>query len=330
MMITYIFRKPNPSFFSIERIFLRMAMEVGKTGRPLEKIMVPDPGITLKNIFFTRALGRRRERRIFHVTGDVHYAALALPRRRTVLTIHDCVFMYQVKGLKRFVLKKLFLDWPVRYCRTVTTISEATKTDIIRFTGCRPEKIVVIPNPVDDQIRYKPKPFSEAEPVLLFIGSTPNKNLERVISALEGVPCRLEIVGRLTDTAIGSLQQHGIRYSQRTGLSDDEMRAMYESCDIVLFPSLFEGFGLPILEGQQAGRPVITSNLSPMKEVAGGAACLVDPFDVASIREGVLRVIGDKDYREQLVRRGLANAAEYSVEKTAQRYLDVYLQLEKS
>jgi glycosyltransferase involved in cell wall biosynthesis len=96
---------------------------------------------------------------------------------------------------------------------------------------------------------------------------------------------------------------------------------------MVLFPSTYEGFGLPIIEAQQTGRPVITSNISPMKEVAGNAACLTDPFSVQSIREGVLKVIQDDDYRNTLVRNGFNNAQRYNPEKIANEYFLIYQRL---
>jgi glycosyltransferase involved in cell wall biosynthesis len=286
------------------------------------------PADILRNLAAVRKnrAGKNRPA-IFHITGDIHYLSLALPSRRTVLTIHDCVFMYRTTGIRRSILKRLFLDWPVRHCRLVTTISETTRQDILRFTGCPSEKVRVIPNPVDESIRFEPRPFHTEEPVILFIGSTANKNLDRVIEALEEVPCHLNIVGKITEAQEADLQKRNIRFSCRSGLTDEEIAGQYRQSDIVLFPSTFEGFGLPIIEGQQAGRPVITSNLSPMREVAGGAACLVDPLEPASIREGVLAVIGNPQYREDLVKRGFRNIRQYEPSVIAGEYLAVYRML---
>jgi glycosyltransferase involved in cell wall biosynthesis len=102
------------------------------------------------------------------------------------------------------------------------------------------------------------------------------------------------------------------------------MAAAYSNADIVLFPSLYEGFGLPVIEGFKAGRAVITSNISPMKDVAKGAACLVDPKDIASIHEGVKLVINNRVYREELIEKAAEVVTSFSPEIIAERYLDIY------
>jgi glycosyltransferase involved in cell wall biosynthesis len=94
--------------------------------------------------------------------------------------------------------------------------------------------------------------------------------------------------------------------------------------DIIALASSYEGFGMPILEGQAVGRPVITSNILSMPEVAGNAACLVDPYDPSSIRQGILKIIQDAAYRDELVRKGFANVKRFDPQVIALQYLDLY------
>jgi glycosyltransferase involved in cell wall biosynthesis len=163
--------------------------------------------------------------------------------------------------------------------------------------------------------------------VLLFLGSTPNKNLPRVIEALRGLPCVLDIVGEIPEEQKRQLEAAAIAVRNFVHLSAAEMAARYVAADIVLFPSTYEGFGMPILEAQKAGRPVVTSDLSPMKDVAGNAACLVDPLDAGSIRAGIQKVIADNAFREMLVTKGRENAAAYEPAGIAERYYQVYEEL---
>jgi glycosyltransferase involved in cell wall biosynthesis len=123
------------------------------------------------------------------------------------------------------------------------------------------------------------------------------------------------------------LRASGIHYTYRWHLSDQDILLAYQESDLVAFVSTYEGFGMPILEGQAVGRPVITSDLLSMPEVAGGAACLVDPFDTRSIRAGLDRVITDHDYREELISRGYRNVLRFDPDAIAMAYLDIYRRL---
>jgi glycosyltransferase involved in cell wall biosynthesis len=193
--------------------------------------------------------------------------------------------------------------------------------------SCDPGKIVVIPVAISERYRRREKPFNKMQPRILQVGTAPNKNIMRLAEALRGMNCTLEVVGRLSDKQRAALSRNGIAYTNFWGLSDEEMVKRYEDSDIVALVSTYEGFGMPILEGQATGRPVITSQVLSMPEVAGSAACLVDPYDVASIREGVLRIVEEDEYREALVHKGLENVKRFDAHRIAMQYLDLYRRL---
>lgn len=172
-----------------------------------------------------------------------------------------------------------------------------------------------------------PKRFSTQEPLILQVGTGANKNLERVVEALSGLKCRMNILGTLPATQKAILERHGIRYSNAQNATDTEVVEAYNASDMVVFASTYEGFGLPIIEANATGRPVVTANVLSMPEVAGSAACLVDPYDVASIRRGILRVIDDASYRQSLIEAGFENVKRFSAKAIAGEYVKLYREL---
>ncbi|MDP4819509.1 MAG: glycosyltransferase family 4 protein [Saprospiraceae bacterium] len=323
--LTLFFRKPWPGGnFSIEASFRQMMAVFPADSRfRLRAHIVKrhSKGLWPRLRILWEAW--RQKTAINHITGDIHFIALVLPGRRTILTIHDCGFMQHPRPLVRGLLWLFWLYLPVRRVGWITAVSEATKQEVLRYTGCSPDKIRVIPTVIRNHFEYLPKPFS-AEPVVLHIGTAPNKNLARHIEALAGLPVRLHIIGRISDPHRRLLDLHGIRYRNDWNLSDAEVKAAYVSCDLLLFASTLEGFGMPILEAQSVGRPVITSHCSSMPEVAGSGACLVNPLEVADIRAGVLRVLEDARYRENLIAAGLDNVKRFRAEAVAAAYQRLY------
>jgi len=271
----------------------------------------------------------RRQADINHVTGDVHFLTLLMRKRKTVLTIHDCGFMKHPSAAARAVLRWFWLVLPVARSRVVTVVSQATKDEVLRYVSCNPDKIRVIPNFISDRYAPRPKPFNARRPVILQVGTAFNKNVERLIEALAGIPCQLVIIGKLTEAQVVLLARHRINYANAYNLSEEELVRQYEGCDLLAFVSTYEGFGMPILEAQTVERPVVTSNVLSMPEVAGGGACLVDPYSVTAIREGILRVIGDEVYRNGLIAKGRENVKRYSLTSVAGTYTRLYEEMRK-
>lgn len=268
-----------------------------------------------------------RQSAVNHITGDINYIGLFLSRKRTVHTILDCVHLASSQGLKYKVLRLFWLAIPAKRSKYLTAISTSTKNEILKHVSCDPEKIKVIYVAISEKFKRVDKPFNRQKPRILQVGTAHNKNIPRLIEALKDIPCILEIIGRKNDEYITLLKRNNIQYEYKSGLSDEEMIQRYAEADIIALASTYEGFGMPILEGQAVGRPVLTSNLYSMPEVAGGAACLVDPFEVGSIREGVTRVIGDDAYREGLIERGFENVKRFDPEKIALQYYGLYKEI---
>jgi glycosyltransferase involved in cell wall biosynthesis len=235
------------------------------------------------------------------------------------------VFLKHPSKLARAVLKLFWLTLPARKSAYITCISETTKRELLEHLDFPSEKILVIPTVVNEKLfHFSNKLFNQKSPSILFIGTTPNKNLELAAKALNGVNCTLEIVGKLSEAQISILAENNITYHNEVAICNKRMAEKYQECDFLLFPSTYEGFGMPILEAQLTGRAVITSNYSSMPEVAGDSACLVNPFEIESIRKGILRIIQDENYRIELIEKGKKNVTRYSTKQVAKQYAELY------
>lgn len=311
-------------FFSLEKVFRQIAKSLNNEKFEISFQQLPyinNLSGMLKNFLFFR----RQKADIYHVTGHIHYITLAFPPEKTVLTIHDLAFLHTRAGIRRFVLKKILLDLPVRKLRFITAVSEATKNEIVAQTDCAADKIRVVENPVDGIFfAGLEKEFNAECPTVLQIGTEPHKNLPNLLKAIEDINCRLVIIGKLTEELRSLLNEKQIKYENKYNLDDKKVQSEYQKADIVTFCSLYEGFGLPIVEAQAMQTPVVTSDIEPMRGVAGEGACLVDPKDFLSIRAGIQRIIDDKIFRENLIQKGLKNVERFRPEKIAAQYEALY------
>lgn len=324
MKITYIFRKQSNQR-SIERVFMPVIdyvkgeetdvdIEFAKSGSNLISTL-------WKNMIYFRKISKSR---LCHITGDIQYVACLMKPHNTILTIHDLVPLHnsKVPWYSKLLCYWLWYYIPLRRLKHITCISETTRKDLISYFPWAKNKIKVIANPIDSNFKYSPKEITNESPRILHIGTKANKNLIRVIEALEGINCHLRIVGDITQDQLTALKKHAIDYSNVFGISDEQIIEEYKHCDIVSFPSLFEGFGMPIIEAQATGRIVVTSDLNPMKTVAGKAAILVDPKNVASIRKGFIEAI--RNPQAILIEKGIKNAEKYSIESIGADYYQLY------
>jgi glycosyltransferase involved in cell wall biosynthesis len=324
MKIVYFHRKRTVGVHSIENLFENIRRALPKSlALEVKELKFRSRGF-LKRLYIS-VEAALNQGDINHITGDIHFIALFLLRKRTVLTIHDLGFMKHPNPFARFLLKWIWIILPIKKSAAVTVISEATKEELLNYVSKRTlGRIRVIYNPIGEHFLPHPKAFNSSEPTILQIGTKYNKNLIRLIHSLSGIKCRLEIVGELPGSILQELQSHKINYVNFCDLSNEQILNCYKMADIVSFVSTMEGFGLPIIEANAIGRVVITSNLSSMPEIAGNAAHLVDPYDVISIREGFLRVINDSSYRERLIMNGFENRKRFEVTSIAQQYSALY------
>jgi glycosyltransferase involved in cell wall biosynthesis len=284
----------------------------------------PRPSTGILNRIVNILWARRHQADVNHITGDVHYLAIGLDPRRTILTVADCVSLHYSRGVRRWLIW-LFWYWlPVRRSARVVAISEFTRRELQRYLSVKPDKVDVIHCPVPDGFLPMPPRPDNGIPVILQVGTGRNKNLETVVESLGGLPCVVDIVGGLTNAQREMLDRVGIDWRGHAHLANRELQRLYRNCDLVLFVSRYEGFGLPIVEAQATGRPVITSNRCSMPEVAGAGACLVDPSDDMCIKEAIVSVLNNERYRQRLVAAGSDNVARFNANTIASSYCGLY------
>lgn len=326
-MITF-FHRNHKCGYSIYKVFKTIENELKYQNQDIEEYFMPSPFSMpwdiIRNSIFT--FKHRNTKGINHISGHIHDVILGLIGCKTVLTIHDLVFIDNIRNpIKRFYKWLFWLYIPVKLANKVTCISNETKRKVLEHI--KTDKITVIYNPIDPTFKYVPKTFSKECPIILHIGTFWNKNLERTTQALEGINCHLRIIGEIDNHILQLLQEKNIKFSNAKNLSDEEIKQEYINCDIVSFPSIYEGFGMPVIEGQQTGRIVITSAIEPIKEIAGKAVIFVNPTNIQSIHDAYIKAIEDDKLRNEIIQKGLENAKRFQVRDIAKQYIELYQSL---
>jgi len=271
-----------------------------------------------------------------------------------VVTVHDLLdHMYRVNShsaVKRS-LHFQFTKRVLQHAARIFAVSNFSKADTVRIFQVRPEKIEVIYNAIDDRFRLGHASDAERQfiaeryqvncPFLLYAGRiSPHKNVARIIEAFAALKSELSKEGRFEDLKLiiigDEVSKHPDlrRACVKGGVQNDVrflgfvpidvLRIFYDEAKIFVFPSLYEGFGLPPLEAMVHATPVVTSNTSSIPEVVGNAAVMVNPENIFEIMRALHRVLVDQPLREKLKARGLEQAAKFSWEASVRRMLDIY------
>lgn len=324
--VVYFFRKPFAGYFSIEELFgfIKSALpeSIESTSYYLKR---HSKGLKQRLLSCIEVMDKQGD--INHITGDVHFISFFMRKSRTVLTIHDLEVLKRLKGIQRFIIKLFWFTIPAKRVKFITVISEFTKQELLKVINIDPEKVVVIHNSISPDIKFAPKSFNSEKPNILHVGTAHNKNLERLIEAIDGLNVKLTVLGQLKDHHLELLQKHGIEYQNYFSLPYSHVIKQYQEADIVSFVSLYEGFGLPIIEANAIGRPVITSNCTSMPEVAGDAAVIVNPYDVQEIRNAIVKLIEDETLRTRLIENGRKNTERFQPSFIAGRYAGLYFRM---
>ena len=263
---------------------------------------------------------------------------------RRLVTIHDAIAFRYPEGYtwSNNFLHRRYVPFTLRHADGIVTVSEHARADLQRFLGIPDDRLWVVPNGVNEAFRpIDPARAKEVgarhglrRPYLLYVGTRqPRKNLAGLLAALRHLGRRLAgyqlgIVGSGPSTEPvlpeRAAADSSIEIVQVGPVPDADLPALYAGAELFVHPSLFEGFGLPVLEAMACGTPVVCSNASSLPEIAGGAALLTDATDPDALANAIWRVLTDAALASSLRERGLARAGQFTWDQTAERLVDVY------
>jgi glycosyltransferase involved in cell wall biosynthesis len=288
---------------------------------------------------------RKTKPEVFHC----QYIKPPFPKIRTVVTIHDLAHEHHPEffhPLEAFRMKKL-VRWTAGRADHILTVSEFSAADIARRFGVPREKITVVYQAAAPGFRPRDKAqcrehvaklYGIDSPFILYVGRIQaRKNLPRLVEAYarlrkQGTTAKLVMVGKKdwqSERLLEKIKELGVESSVIFPgfVPFDDLPLFYNAAEVFVFPSIFEGFGLPVVEGMASGVPTITSFGSSLEEVAGDGALLVDPRDTQSIAEALGKLLSDPALRKDLAARGLRRSASFKPGDLAQKTLDVYRSL---
>jgi glycosyltransferase involved in cell wall biosynthesis len=320
----------------------QLASQLGENFRA---VLDSSPGYSLREQLTVPLDLKRAGVDLFHAP---HYVLPPLTPCRSVVTIHDCIhlrFPQYLPSRLGYAYARSSLWVATHRSSRILTVSEASKRDILRYFNVREEKIAVIPNAIDERFWLPPAPddvervrerYQLNNPFVLYAGNIkPHKNLERLIEAFHILKkhgfdeVKLLIIGdEISKYATLRRAVHRYKLHKHVrffGFVEDQTLAiLYRLAAVFVFPSLYEGFGLPPLEAMASGTPVITSSVSSLPEVVGDAALLIDPSESDAIADAMRRVLEDAGLRRDLRERGLARARHFSWERSIARVREIY------
>jgi len=321
---------------------LGVAAQLGPNFRA---VLEPSPNYSLREQVHVPWVLRRERPDLYHAP---HYVLPAGVRCPSVVTIHDCIhlmFPQYLPNRLAYAYARAQMWSAARRSDCILTVSEASKRDILHLFNVRPEKIVVVYNAIDSHFANTPSEeavtrvrerYQLDHKFVLYVGNIkPHKNLVRLIEAFDELrrgdleDLKLLIIGDQISRLPAlrrAVHRHKLHKQVRFlgYVGDDQLAILYRLASVFVFPSLYEGFGLPPLEAMASGTPVVTSNVSSLPEVVGDAAVLVNPYDVDAIVDGLRRVLTDPVLAADMRRKGIERAREFSWERSVAKTWAVY------
>ena len=330
-------------------IDLRVYVPAGSAGTVDGRVRVVELGAALLDNIVTWSHVRLPLQLLRHPVDLLHAPFYTLPAFcpcPAVVTIHDITFDLHPEWYTRRARIAFggFARASARKARHVLTVSERSRSDIIAAYGVPPDHVTAVPLAPDPLLKRVEDPselgrvrakYAQGSEYALHVGSiTPRRNIGRLLDAFAAVRRRardlvLVLAGRVEPPSgpiEADIRRRGLEGAVRVAgyVEAADLPALYSAASVVVYPSLYEGFGLPVIEAMACGVPALASTGSCFEDLVGDAALLIDPTDTAALEEGIWAILSDTTLRGRLIERGLARAAGYTWERTARETLEVY------
>ncbi|WP_440680320.1 glycosyltransferase [Candidatus Pelagibacter sp. HIMB1517] len=319
-------RKPRDNLnFSVERIvkvFVKEYQKIDQNKKVIEiQALFVSSGIFKRIIIILSSLFRGGD--INLIFGDINFISLVLNKRKTFTVILDLYLLEKFTGMKYFFYKLFWITIPIYRSRKIILISKAIFQELTKLYPDFSQKFEYISCPLP----ILKKNFSikkKRKFTILFLGTSENKNLKNAILAIKGLNVKIIIVGLIEKKYMNLLKKFNINFENFINIKDDQISELYSLSDLLLFISTYEGFGLPIIEANYLSIPVITSNKSPMREVANNSAVLVNPYNINQIKNKILMIMRNKKLRNELIFKGRINSRKYFSENIFKKYKKIF------
>lgn len=277
----------------------------------------------IRNICFIKNI----EAKTVHIMCPTEAYILPFVKAKRIITFHDLGTIIASRNIIYRIAKMLFYIFPaMQFSDFITFVSNETLKEFQKLTGCKKsDKLKVIYNFYDSRFSTKKGKYRKQKKFsILHIGTACRKNLEIVIEACKGLNVRLDIVGILSDTQQQLLNRYNVDYKNEYDITTAQIIEKYFSCDIVSFPSSYEGFGMPIIEANAAGKPVIAGDIPALHEIAKASAVYVNPKSVEQIRRAIQKLRNDSIFYNKMSALGLENSKRFSADAIVNKYGKLY------
>lgn len=323
--ISFYCRKPDPKYHhSIENFYKNLIKNNNQFNFKIKQLPFYSKGVInrLLNIFWSAF----HQSEINHITGDINYIAFFLKKKKTILTILDLYSLKRLKGIQKFLYYLLWVWLPIQRSNKILTISNSIKNEILNKFNVSPKKVEVISCAVNNLFRKSNfKKNNNKSLTALIVGTSENKNFHRSIFAIKNLNIRLNILGYLDKNQINLLRKYDIKYKNYLNIDQHKVVQIYLNSSFLLFPSLYEGFGIPIIEAQSIGIPVITSNIGPMREISKlNSFYLVNPSNTQDIRNKIINLKNKFKINKEIIIKSRINSDKYSILKIQNKYNKFY------